>query len=327
MRRREFIRLLGVAVAAAPISAEAQSESSKPLVGFVSPGSKTASGRFYDGFFAGMRELGYQSGRDYSLEDRFADGNLGLLPSLAKELVLLKPNVIVAGTSMAALAAKQTTVNIPIVGVNMTDPVGMGLVASEAHPNTNVTGTLMRLTGMTGKQLEIGLDVVPGAKKIGILTNPRNPASTAQQTDLKSVASTQDVNFAIIQVTNPDDLTSAFQQFGREHVDVVLVLADAMFVAARRLIAALALAARLPTVFTVREHVEAGGLVSYGTDLRENYRRAAYFVDRILKGEKPGDLPVEFLPKLELVINLATAKALNLKLPQAVLSRADEVIE
>jgi len=327
MRRREFITLLGVASAAWPIPAKGQRASSKPLIAFLGPGSKTASGRFYDGFSAGMRELGYQLDRDYSFEDRYADGNLGRLPSLAKELVLLKPDVIVAGTSTAALAAKQTTADIPIVGINLTDPVGMGLVASEAHPNTNVTGTLIRVAGMTGKQLEIGLDLVPGTKKVGVLTNPKNPASMVQQKDLKSAASTLDVNLTIIQATDPDDLASAFQEFGREHVDLVLVMADAMFVAARRLIAAFALVARLPTVFNLREHVEAGGLVSYGTDLRENFHRAAYFVDRILKGEKPADLPIEFLPKLELVINLATAKALSLKLPQAVLSRADEVIE
>jgi putative tryptophan/tyrosine transport system substrate-binding protein len=326
MRRREFITLLGGA-AAWPIAAEAQVTSSTPLIGFLGPGSKTTSGRFYDGFFEGMRELGYQLGRDYRFEDRYADGDPGRLPSLAKELVLLKPSVVVTGTSTGALAAKQATNNIPIVAVTLTDPVGMGLVASEAHPNTNVTGTLIRLAGMTGKQLEIGLDLVPGAKKVGILTNPKNPANTVQQKELKSVASTQGVNFTIIQVSNSDDLASAFQEFGREHIDIVLVMADATFVAARRLIATLALVARLPTVFNLREHVEAGGLVSYGTDLRENFRRAAYFVDRILKGDKPADLPIEFLPKVELVINLTTAKALGLSVPQMLLATADEVIE
>ena len=327
MRRREFITLLGGAAAGWPLVALAQMTSLKPLIGFLGPGSKTASGRFYDGFFEGMRALGYQLGRDYRFEDRYADGNPGRLPSLAKELVLLKPDVIVTGTSTGALAAKQVTASIPIVAITMTDPVGMGLVASEAHPNTNVTGTLIRLAGMTGKQLEIGLDLVPGAKKVRVLTNPKNPANTVQQKELTSATSTQGVNFTIVQVSDSDDLASAFQEFGREHVDIVLVMADATFVGARRLIAALALVARLPTVFNLREHVEAGGLVSYGTDLRENFRRAAYFVDRILKGDKPADLPIEFLPKVELVINLATAKALSLKVPQTVLGRADEVIE
>ena len=325
MKRREFIALFGGTVAW-PIAAEAQTTSSKPLIGFLGPGSKTTSGRFYDGFFQGMQELGYQLGRDYRFEDRYADGNLGRLPSLAQELVLLKPNVIVTGASVGALAAKQSTGSIPIVAITVTDPVGMGLVASEAHPNTNVTGTLIRLAGMTGKQLEIGLDLVPGAKQIGVLINPKNSASMVQRQELKS-ATSQDVNFAILQASNSDELTSAFQQFGRDRVDFVLIASDVTYVAVRRLIAALALVARLPTVFNLREHVEAGGLVSYGTDLRENFRRAAYFVDRILKGDKAADLPIEFLPKVELVINLASAKALGLKVPQTILSRADEVLE
>jgi putative ABC transport system substrate-binding protein len=327
MRRREFIALFGGAAAVWSIAAEAQMTSSKPLIGFLGPGSKTTSGRFYDGFFQGMQELGYQLDRDYRFEDRYADGNPGRLPSLAQELVVLKPDVIVTGASIGALAVKQMTGSIPIIAITMTDPVGMGLVASEAHPNTNVTGTLIRLSGMTGKQLEIGFDLMPGAKKVGVLINPKNSAGMVQEKELKSTASAQDVNFAIIQASNSDDVASAFQEFDREHVDFVLVTSDATYVAERRLIAALALVTRLPTVFNLREHVEAGGLVSYGTDLRENFRRAAYFVDRILKGDKPADLPVEFLPKVELVINLATAKALSLKVPQTVLSRADEVIE
>ena len=325
MRRREFVLLTGGA-AAWPVTAVSQTTSSKPLIGFLGAGSKTTSGRFYDGFFQGMQELGYQLGRDYRFEDRYADGNLGRLPSLAQELVLLKPDVIVTGTSMGALAAKQSTGSIPIVAITVTDPVGMGLVASEAHPNTNVTGTLIRLAGMTGKQLEIGLDLVPGAKQVGVLINPKNSASMVQRQELKS-ATSQDVNFAILQASNSDELTSAFQQFGRDRVDFVLIASDVTYVAVRRLIAALALVARLPTVFNLREHVEAGGLVSYGTDLRENFRRAAYFVDRILKGDKAADLPIEFLPKVELVINLASAKALGLKVPQTILSRADEVLE
>ena len=165
---------LGSGVAAWPFAAKAQPTSSKPLIGFLGPGSKTTSGRFYDGFFQGMQELGYQLGRDYRFEDRYADGNPGRLPSLAQELVVLKPDVIVTGTSMGALAVKQLTAGIPIVAITLTDPIGMGLVASEAHPNTDVTGTLIRLSGMTGKQLEIGFDLMPGARKVGLLINPKN---------------------------------------------------------------------------------------------------------------------------------------------------------
>ena len=327
MRRREFIALLGGVTAAWPFVVEAQVTSPNILIAFLGPGSKTTSGRFYDGFFEGMREFGYQLDRDYRFEGRYADGDLSRLPSLAEELVHLKPNVIVTGTSPGALAAKQFTTSIPIVAVTLTDPIGMGVVASEAHPDTNVTGTLIRLAGMTGKQLEIGLDLVPGVKKIGVLINPTNPSNMVQLEDLKSVPSTKGMIFAIIQVLEPDGLASAFQQLVSEQVEIVLVMNDVMLVNIRRQIAAFALVARLPTVFNLREHVEAGGLVSYGTNLRANFRRAAYFVDRILKGDKPADLPIEFLPKLELVINLATAKALSLKVPESVLSRTDEVIE
>jgi putative ABC transport system substrate-binding protein len=326
MRRRQFIALLGGA-AAWPISSKAQIPQKRPLIGLLTPGSKTTSGRFYDGFLRGMRERGYLERRDYDLEERYADGNLARLPALAEELVHLRPDVIVAGTSLAVLTVMKIASSIPIVGNAMTDPVGMGLAKSEAHPGGNVTGTVMVLNGLAGKQLETGLDFVSGAKKVGLLVNPENPANQIHRRELQSDAAKLGVDLEIVEVRFAAEIGAAFQTLVRARAHIVLVAPDAMFVAARRQIAAIALVARLPTVFHAREHVEVGGLVSYGSDLTAMYHRAAYYVDRILKGEKPADLPIEFLPKPELVINLATAKALGLEVPPTLLARADEVIE
>ena len=209
----------------------------------------------------------------------------------------------------------------------MTDPVRMGLAESEARPGGNVTGTLIRLEGLTGKQLEIGIDLVPGVTKAGVLVNPINPVNPVHLKELETAAAKLGITLAIGQVRSADDIGPAFQTLLRERTQIVLVLADAMFVALRRQIAAFALVARLPTVFYVREHVEAGGLVSYGIDLNANYHRAAYYVDKIWRGEKAAELPIEFLSKLELVLNLATAKALDLTVPPTLLSRADHIID
>jgi len=274
-----------------------------------------------------MRELGYLEGRDYGLEDRYADGGGSRLPLLAEELVRLKPDVILVGSTPGVLVAKQATASIPIVGVNMTDPVGLGLIASEARPGTNVTGVLYRLEGMAGKQMEIALDLMPGTSKMGVLVDVTNPSNMLQRRELEAAAGKSGVSVTTVDVRTFDEIGAAIQTFVRERASIVLVLASAMFINARRRIAAFALVSRLPTVYNFREHVEDGGLISYGIDLRQNFRRAAYFVDRILKGEKPGDLPVEFPTKVELVVNVTTAKAIGLTIPPTLLARADEVIE
>jgi putative ABC transport system substrate-binding protein len=274
-----------------------------------------------------MRELGYLERRDYGMEERFAEGNLERLQSLAEELVRVKPDVIVAGTSVAALAVKKTTSSIPIVGVNLTDPVRMGLSASESRPDSNVTGTLMRLAGLTGKQLEIALELVPAATKAGIMINPTNPIRFIHTSELEAAASKLGVSLVRADVRSAGNVEAAFQDFVREGAKIVVVGGDATFFASRRVIANFALASRIPTVFAFREHVEVGGLISYGINLSMNYRRAAYYVDKILKGDKPADLPFEFPAKLELVLNMATAKTLGLTIPPTLLARADEVIE
>jgi ABC-type uncharacterized transport system substrate-binding protein len=327
MKRREFITLLGGAAVAWPSNGLAQSPPKRPLIGLLLASSKATGARFYSGFPLGMQELGYLEGRDYRVEDRYADGEGSRLPLLAEELAKLKPDVIVAATTPGALAAKQATADIPIVGVNMTDPVGFGLVESEARPGANVTGILYRLEGLTGKQVEIALDLMPAVSNMGILVDVNNPANILQRREVETAAGKSGVSVTTVDVHTIGEIGAAIQTFVRERTSIVIVLGAAMFVNARRRIAAFALASRLPTVYSFREHAEDGGLISYGVDLRQNFRRAAYFVDKILKGAKPADLPVEFPTKIELVVNLTTATAIGLTIPPALLARADEVIE
>jgi putative ABC transport system substrate-binding protein len=222
---------------------------------------------------------------------------------------------------------KRVTSTIPIVAVIVTDPAGLGLVVSEARPGTNVTGILARVAGLPAKQLEIALDVVPGASNIGVLVNNDDPTGPIQQRELEIAAAKIGVLLAPIDIRGSQEIGPAFQTFVKRGTTIVIVSGTPMLLAMRRQIAAFALAAHVPTVYSFREHVETGGLVSYGTNLREGFRRAAYFVDRLLKGAKPDDLPVEFPTKVELLVNLATAKAIGLELAPTLLVRADEVIE
>jgi putative tryptophan/tyrosine transport system substrate-binding protein len=327
VKRRAFITLLGGAAVAWPCNGLAQSPPKRPLIGFLGATSKAKGAQYYSGFPIGMRELGYLEGRDYGFEDRYADGDVSRMPSLAEELVRLKPDVIVTSATAGALAAKQASTSIPIVGVNLTDPVNFGLIASEARPGTNVTGVLFRLEGMAGKQVEIALDLMPGTSKVGVLVDVDNPSNAVQLREVEAATGKSGVSALPVDVHTVDKIGAAIQTFVRERVSVVIVLATARLVDERRRIASFALASRLPTVFTFREQIEDGGLISYGIELRQNYRRAAYFVDRILKGAKPGDLPVEFPTKVELVVNVTTAEALGLTIPPSLLARADEVIE
>ncbi len=304
MKRRDFIGMLLASTALRPFGASAEAFSKRPTVGFLGGGSKAANRQFYDSLPQGLRDLGYIEGRDYALADRYADGDLARLPARAQELVRLVPDVIVAAPGSAVLAARQATASIPIVGVNMNDPVGMGLVANEARPGS-----------------------VAGARRIGVLGNLEEASNVLQWRETESAAAKSGVALSLVEVHAADEIGPAFEKFASERAGVVIVLGQVTFVTMRRQIAAFALAARLPTVYSFREHVEDGGLISYGINLRANYRRAAFYVDRILKGEKPADLPVEFPTKVELVVNLATAKALGLTIPSSLLARADEVIE
>jgi putative ABC transport system substrate-binding protein len=327
MRRRTFLGIAAGSVVAWPRGGPAQPLSKWALIGFLGTSSKSAGARYYDGFPLGLRELGYLHGRDYLLEERYADGEAAKLPLLAQQLVQLNPDVIVVSNTAATLAARRATDRIPIVCGTIIDPVGLGLIASEARPRGNVTGILMRLDGLTGKQVDFALNLVPGATKIGVLGNPSNPAHAVQVRDAEVAAAKLGLTLVSVEVRTPEEIGAAFQTIVHANVDIVVVLLDAMLITMRRQIAAFALVARIPTVFGQSEHVEDGGLISYGINQFESFRRAAYYVDRILKGARPADLPVEFPTKLELVINLATAKALGIKVPPNLLAITDRVIE
>jgi ABC-type uncharacterized transport system substrate-binding protein len=326
MTRRAFITLLAGA-AAWPCNGLAQSPPKRPLIGFLGVSAKAVGGRYFEGFAQGMSEFGYVAGRDYAFEDRYANSDLRRLPALAEELVRLNPDILVATPTVAALAMKRATSSIAIVGIALTDPVGFGLLVSEARPGTNVTGILSRVTGLPGKHLEIALEVRPGAAKIGLLANDSDPTGVIQRREVETAGANMGVILATADIRGSQDIGPAFQAFVKQDATLAIVLGSPMLISMRRQIAAFALALHVPTVFGFREHVEEGGLISYGTDLRQIFRRAAYFVDRILKGTKPADLPVEFPTKVELVINLATARAIGLEVPATLLARADEVIE
>jgi len=321
--------LLGgaAAVVSRSLPAVAQGSSKRPLIVASIGGSRTGTDRHFGGFSQGMRELGYVEGRDYGFEVRYAEGQYGLVPAQIDELVRLKPDVIVAGTMAGVLAAKKLTDTVPIVSKTLVDPIGFGVIESYARPGGNVTGVLLTVEDLPRKLLELALEMVPGANRVGLLVNPTNPIHPGFQRSLEAAVKPLGVELIASEAGLPDDLHAAFRRLTREPLNIVLILQDTMFLNERKRIALFAMAERLPTMFGFRESVEDGGLMSYGTNLRESWRRTASFVDKILKGTKAGDLPIEFPTKLELLINLTAAKALGLTVPPTLLARADEVIE
>jgi putative tryptophan/tyrosine transport system substrate-binding protein len=329
LRRREFITLLGGAAAMASRSfpAFAQASSKRPLIVASVGGSKAGTEHYFGGFSQGMRELGYVEGRDYGFDVRYADGQYDLVAAQMGELVRLNPDVIVAGTMAGMLAAKKLTNTIPIVAEGLVDPIGFGVAASYARPGGNVTGVLLTVEDLPTKVLEVALEMVPGAKRVGLLVNLTNPFHRDFRRSLEIAVKPLGVELVASEADLPDDLYDALQRLARERVKIALILQDSMFLNERKRIALFAMAERLPTMFGFRESVEDGGLMSYGTDLRESWRRTASFVDKILKGTKAGDLPIEFPTKVELLINLIAAKALGINVPPTLLARADEVIE
>ena len=326
MTRREFIAGLGSA-AAWPVIAGAQVATKRALIAWLSGGAQSGTIVFIEAFRDGMREFGYSEGGNYDIVFRYADGYVDRLPKLADELVGLHPNVILAPASGPAVAAKNATSLIPIVTPALADAVHLGLIASESRPGSNVTGISPYVAGLPAKQLEFAREVVPRAMKIGVLTNLEDPKAPAQWQELKDAGKELKAEVVASDVRTPDDLETAFQALARQGIDVMIVLQTSMLLTVRQKIAVLAATARIPAIYGYREHVDDGGLASYGVDLRDCFRRGAYFVDKILKGASPSDLPVEFPTKLELVINLKVAKALGLSIPPHLLARADEVIE
>ena len=326
MRRREFVTLLGGAVAAWPLAARAQASPKGPTIAWIGT-SPQLNASFIENFLRGMRELGYAEGRNFEMLYRFTDGYQERLPALTEEVIRMKPDVIVAAAVIYAVAARKETSTIPIVTPALADAVHLGLIASEARPGGNVTGIEPYVAGLPAKQIEFAREIVPGASKVGLLTNLKDPKAPAQAQELEASARAAKINIVSVDANRPEDLDGALRILSDEHVDVVIVLQTSMLLAYGRQIAESALERRIPTVYGYREHVLAGGLISYGVDLRWCYHRGAYFVDKILRGIAPGDLPIEFPTQMFLAVNLKTARALGIEVPPALLARADEVME
>jgi putative ABC transport system substrate-binding protein len=258
---------------------------------------------------------------------RFTDGYQDRLPVLTEQVVRLKPDVILAPAVIGAVAARRATSTIPIVSPALADAVHLGLIASEARPGSNVTGIEPYVAGLPAKQIEFAREIVPGATRMGLLINRKDPKGPPQAQELESLARTLEVKTVSADANLPEDIDGALQMLASERVDVIIVLQTSLLLSYAQQIAASALAKRLPTIYGYREHVLAGGLLSYGVNLPWCYYPGAYFVDRILRGTAPGDLPVEFPTKLELVINLKTARQIGIVVSPTLLARADEVIE
>ena len=320
------VTVVVLALLAAPLAAEAHQARKVPRIGFLTEGTVEIDKSLLAGFQQGLRELGYVEGETIVIEQRNAAGRSERLPELAAELVRLKVDVLVAPTTLAVQAAKKATSTIPIV-MFAADPVGTGLVASLARPGGNVTGLSDLHADMVTKRLQLLKDVVPSASRVAVLLNPANPSHPLQLKDLQAGAPALGVTLLSLEVKGPDDIERAFTTIGKERPGGLLVLGDRMLGTHGRRIAELAVKRRLPAIYTNRRWVEAGGLMSYGTNFPDLYRRAATYVDKILKGAKPADLPVEQPMRFELLINLKTAKALGLTIPPLVLLRADQVIE
>jgi putative tryptophan/tyrosine transport system substrate-binding protein len=328
MRRREFIIRLGGALAAWPLAAFAQ-QSSARLVGILSPLSPSAAASpLFAIFRKTLLDLGYVEGRSISLEYRWADGNSARLADFAAELVKLKVDVIFCGPGTpTAMAAKKATATIPIVFVGVGDALAAGLVESLRRPGGNVTGLVNQLQEIAGKQMEILKEAVPDLSRMGVLWRPSNPVYRNLVRLFDDVARTTGVEVVLIGTETVADLATAFTTMKREQINGLLVQADDLFIREGKRIVELAAAYKVPAIYRIGEQAAAGGFMAYGPSFPDMYREGALLVDKILKGAKPADLPVEQPTKIELVINLKTAKALGITVPASLLVRADKVIE
>jgi putative ABC transport system substrate-binding protein len=323
MRRRDLIALVSCGVVAWPLAALAQESRKVWHMGFIAHGHE----RFYDALFEGLRELGYAEGRNLVVERRYAEGHAERFREFAAEMVRLNVDVIVVVTTPAALAVKNATTTIPVVFPNAINPVESGLVASLAHPGGNVTGGAAQTAVLSSKRLEILKEVVPGLSRAAVLWNAANPALAFAVRETKNAALALAVRLQFHELRELKDFEAAFATMAQQRPDALLVLQDALTLQHRKEIIDFAVQKRLPSMFVAREWVEVGGLMSYGESLSDMYHHAAYYVDRILRGEKPADLPVEQVANFELVVNLRTAKAIGLTIPAPVLVRVNEVIE
>ncbi len=329
MKLNALVLALAVSLLVAPLTAEAQQTRNVRTIGFLGP--PPSAGGLVQAFQQGLRDLGYVEGQNIRIEYRYTDvalqGHTELFPRLAAELVRLKPDVLVVSVTEAALAAKNATSTIPIVMVSVPDPVAAGLVSSLARPGGNVTGLSRQTRDLIGKSFQLLKEALPETARVDLLANPTDPLHSAMVADAKEAAKSLGVQLKIVEAGTPAEIEGAFSTMHADRAGALLVVGGAGFYLNRARIADLALRGRLPSVFQNREFVEAGGLLSYAPSTVANYRRAATYVDKILKGAKPADLPVEQPTKFELVINLKTAKALGLTIPPSLLARADEAIQ
>ena len=324
MRRREFITLLGGAAVAWPLAARAQQAGKLPMIGLI--GADPMSwGPWTAAFAARLRELGWIEGRTVAIEYRWTEGRPERPAEFAAEFARLNADIIVTNSSSAP-TVKQATSTIPIVFVLGNDPLGSGLVANLARPGGNVTGLSIQQTDIAGKRLQLLSEIVPRLRRLAVIADANFPEGVREIGEVQAAARTLGLEVATHEIPRPEDIAPAFEAI-RDRADALYVVVNALFNANRTRIITLALIARLPMILNTRDFVQAGGLVSYGPAFPAVFRRAAEYVDKILRGAKPGDLPVEQAAKFDLVINLTTAKALGLTIPESFLLRADEVIE
>ena len=323
MRRRDFLGVLGGAAAAFPLAARAQQAGKLPVIGYLGPSTASALNQRLASFVQRLRELGWIEGRTVAIEYRWAEGRDERYTEIAAEFVRLKVDVIVTGGAAPALAAKQATSVIPIVFTVVEDPVGTGVVASLARPGGNVTGLSNQSAELAGKRLEFLREVVPNLRRLAILANIDR---VLEMGEAQEAARTFGIEVVTLEIRRAEDITLAFEAL-KQRTDAVYVVADPLVFANRVRIHTLTMGARLPTIYNARDYVEAGGLMSYGSSVSDLFRRGAEFVDKILRGTKPADIPVEQPTKFDLIFNLTTAKALGITVPPTLLARADEVIE
>jgi ABC-type uncharacterized transport system substrate-binding protein len=321
------VALLSLALLAAPLAAGAQPAGKGYRIGYLSM-VQTVPNPLWDAFVDGLRDHGYREGQNLTIERRFADGKVDRLPALMADLLRLDVQVIIAGAPAPSRAAKDATTTVPIVFVGVADPIGTGLVTSLARPGGNVTGLAsVEWEAFFAKQLQVIKEALPGTSRVAILMNPNNRMHTLTLPQEQAAANILGVKLQLVEARDVSDLERAFETAVRERADVLHVWGDPLTFAQRARIAELAMKNRLPTMHFFREAVEAGGLLGFGPNWPLIWRNAAKYVDKILKGTKPGDIPVEQPTKYEFVINLKTAKALGLTIPQSVLLRADEIIQ
>ncbi len=326
--RRKLLVVLSAGALAAPLACFAQQQRPKVArIGLLEASSASSSANLREALIRGLRELGYVEGKNIIIEERWADGKYEHLPGLAAELVQMKVDVIVAGSTPTVQAAQRATTTIPVVMVRVGDPVGSGLVASLSRPGRNITGLSNINAEIASKYLELLRAAVPKLSRVTVLVNPANPIHSDVLKRVQATEKTNSVTISPVEASTASQIEAAFGAMTRERAGALIVLADPFFSSQARRIAGLAAQQRLPTMFWTGALVEYGGLMSYGQNNAEHYYRAATYVDKILKGAKPGDLPVEQATKIEFVINLKTAKAIGLTIPQQLLLQADEVIE